>query len=532
MRFEVRKNMPVKHFNKHWQFCVGSGEASLALRTDYVRQLKQVHDELGIRYVRFHGIFDDNMNVVTSLQKILGTDGGREILEYNFQTIGLAYDNVLSCGMKPFVELSFMPSLLAKNDDRTMFYNRFHISPPGSYETWADFIRCFIRFLLHRYGEEEVESWYFEVWNEPDLFNFFSGKKADYYRLYETTARAVKEVDPRLRVGGPATSGSKWVRSFVEFCRKGQVPVDFISTHQYAGDPLGGVEMTEELEQDNMYFDLSGIWRFDLIDALPEGASVLEGYRTQMPDRSEQELLPDDTFVKHAEYVRKEAGNLPLIYTEWNENSTFSAYTNDTRKVAAYDVKTALAVENLIDASSIWCFSDIFDEYHHFKEEFHGGFGLLSNSGIPKPVYYALREMAKLGDERILIENMTETKNEIPIEIAAFRKSNEIQIVLYRLCMKQIDSPKETAEVSVELSAPPVSVRCVRIDEDHGNPLKYWEEKGRPEYLNPAEVREIINETEARGEELPFAYQDGNLVVSAELGINDLAFITIRAAEN
>ena len=145
-------------------------------------------------------------------------------------------------GMKPFVELSFMPQHLAKEDVRGMFFYRPNICMPKDDQAWIDYIQSFVRFLIDRYGQEEVESWYFEVWNEPDLpVVFFHGTREDYFHLYEITARAIKEVDEKIRVGGPSTSGSKWVKSFVAFCKEHNVPVDFVTTHQYAGDPLGGV---------------------------------------------------------------------------------------------------------------------------------------------------------------------------------------------------------------------------------------------------------------------------------------------------
>lgn len=529
MKFEIKNNMQTRPYNKHWQFCVGSGQAVLALRTDYVRQLKQVHDDLGIKYVRFHGIFDDDMNVVNNLKDVMGLKEGRNILEYNFHRIGVAYDNVLACGMKPFVELSFMPKLFALSDDTCMFYTKFNISAPKSYETWESFIREFIEFLIHRYGKEEIESWYFEVWNEPDLCSFFSGNKEEYYKLYEVTANAIKQVNPKLRVGGPATSGSKWTRSFVTFCKNHNIPVDFISTHQYAGDPIGGIEMTEELEQDNLKFDLSGIFPTQLLDTLPENATLLDGFRTILQDRSEQEMLPRDSFVRHAKYVKETAGELPIIYTEWNANSIFAAYTNDTRKVAAYDVKTALDTETMVDYSSIWCFSDIFDEFHEFPEEFHGGFGMLSNSGIPKPIYYALKEMAKLGDERIIFEKQVCNENDVaPVEMAAFRKGELIQIVLYRMCMQQLEEEKKEIKVTIELDKKPASLKIVRIDENHGNPLKYWEKMGKPRDLNSKEVQEIIEKSKVYEEQLNYNYQNNIATINIEMDVNDVNFITIE----
>ena len=244
MKFTIPANAPAKPFHKHWQFCVGSGHAAMAMRTDYCEQLKQIHDELGIERVRFHGIFSDDMHTYDTMSTVMPMPGSEQVpfYENSFRLPGLVYDNVLKAGMKPFVELSFMPSPMAKRPTRGTFYWKPCIAPPKDEAQWQAYIQKFVRFLLNRYGKEEVETWFFEVWNEPDLKTpFFDGTQEDYFRLYEITAKAVKAVDDKLKVGGPATSNSKWVAAFVDYCKAHDAPVDFITTHQYAGDPISEV---------------------------------------------------------------------------------------------------------------------------------------------------------------------------------------------------------------------------------------------------------------------------------------------------
>lgn len=265
-----------KHlFCRHWQFGIGSGHAALALRSDYITLLKKVREELGITYVRFHGIFNEDMDVVRSLKDILPIRGAERFVEYNFEKIGTAYDNILSCSMKPFVELSFMPELLAGGSTKSGLFYRPNITPPADYEQWGRFIERFIRYLTGRYGIEEVADWYFEVWNEPDLGVFFDGKKEDYFKLYEVTVRAVKTVDERLRVGGPATSASKWIGSFLEYCRVNHTPLDFVSTHQYAGDPIGGIQGGADLEAENEKVNLDFLKETDILVNPPQIAIIL-----------------------------------------------------------------------------------------------------------------------------------------------------------------------------------------------------------------------------------------------------------------
>ena len=247
MEFLIKGDAKRIPHKKHWQFCVGSGHALLALRTDYAKQLKFIHDSLGIERVRFHGIFCDDMRTFNDLSMQMNIEGAGQFAEYNFNACAAAYDNVLEAGMKPFVELSFMPEKLAlKEEGRPMkggFFYRPNIVPPADYDAWRDYLQEFIRFLQKRYGEEEIRSWYFEVWNEPDLpFVFWNGSREEYFRFYAETVRAIKDIDSGIRVGGPSTSGSKWISSFLDYCAENSVPADFVSTHQYAGDPLGGVE--------------------------------------------------------------------------------------------------------------------------------------------------------------------------------------------------------------------------------------------------------------------------------------------------
>lgn len=524
MEFMIRANAPRIPHKKHWQFCVGSGHALLALRTDYCKQLRFIHDTLGIKRVRFHGIFNDDMRTRTNLSQIFPAPGAETFTEENFRACGLAYDNVLEAGMKPFVELSFMPKSMSKNGVDGIFFYRPCIDVPADPAEWAGYVQRFIRFLIHRYGMQEVRSWFFEVWNEPDLqVVFFSEDREAYFRLYETTARAIKAVDPGLRVGGPATSGSKWIAPFLHFCKENDVPVDFVTTHQYAGEALGGMEDTGEgLDEERKQSGESWPERIRKMGerlAATEEKSFLAGYRVINPDQTEASDMPNDNFRKNSAVTRRQAGDLPLYYTEWNCNAGFASWTNDTRKVAAYDVKTALDVADNVDGSSIWCFSDIFEELHPFVQEFHGGFGLLSQNGIPKPVYHAMKLLADAPDMRI---DLGPDATDGEIGVAAFTDEKQMHVLLFRQKMKNLDFPKEEAVVRIECAEKPTRVTAKRIDEEHGNPLKLWEEAGRPQYLNQGEVEELKRRSAVESEDWPFDWNDGVLTIRAALGVNDV----------
>src|SRR5687768_9935423 len=217
---------PLPHF---WEHTVGSDHAPVALRADWQQQLQRCHTELGFQYVRFHGLLSDDMGtLVRENDKLL----------YSFFNADKVFDFILSTGMKPFVELSFMPIALASGK-KTVFNYEANVTPPRDYKQWATLVGKLVTHWVERYGAAEVRKWFFEVWNEPNLKAFWTGTQRDYFKLYQVTADAIKAIDPSLKVGGPATARDGWIEEFLEFCKTANVPVDFVSTHHYPTDALG-----------------------------------------------------------------------------------------------------------------------------------------------------------------------------------------------------------------------------------------------------------------------------------------------------
>lgn len=561
--FTIPADAKTTPWHNAWQFCVGSGHAALALRTDWRDQLARVHRDLGIKRVRFHGIFCDDMGTYVTLGDLFGDDPRMpELREINFDQIGVAYDNVISAGMDPFVELSFMPSHLASKTTTGTFFYRPNITPPKDEAAWSEFVRRFVRFLLHRYGQERVRRWYFEVWNEPDIpVTFFDGTQEQYFRLYAATCKAVKEVDPHLRVGGPATSGSRWITDFVDYCEKNDVPFDFISTHQYAGDPLSGVSEEEQTREDQQRVmqerkntaeapaetdkqdkdqekaqaseqqNVDPQQLAQLFSGLPKEDGILPFLQRVIPDSTETDDLDRDVFMKAARRTVDEAHGRPVFYTEWNATGSFGNPASDSRKVAAYDVRTAIASDDIIDGSSIWCFSDIFEEMHQFPQEFHGGFGLQTQHGIRKPVYYALQRLTHVGDERYVLPGALDGT----ISMAAFRSPDRLTVVLDRQDLRfaaHKDDPLQSAEVRIALPVRPERVTIARIDETHGNPRALWEKMGSPMHMNRQEIEKIDTACEVRDEPMDFDYKSGTLFLTSRLGVDDVQFITVTLGKD
>ncbi len=225
----IDANAPTNPFPHIWEQMFGSGRAVLSMRDSYRADLRSVKKITDFEYVRFHAILDDDIGVYDEDAQ------GRPV--YNFSYVDQIYDGLLENGVKPFIELSFMPRKLAANLTPHPFWYKPFPSPPKDPAKWSALIEAFTNHLVDRYGKQEVETWYFEVWNEPNI-DFWDGvpKQSTYLQLYDETAAAVKKVDPNIRIGGPATAQAAWADDFIAHCTHNHVPFDFVSTHVYGND--------------------------------------------------------------------------------------------------------------------------------------------------------------------------------------------------------------------------------------------------------------------------------------------------------
>lgn len=360
--------------------CVGAGRANEGLRADWQQQLAMVREEAGFEYIRMHGLLHDDMGVFRFNE--------RGEPEYNFQYIDRLYDFILSIGMKPFVELGFMPSALASGD-QTIFWWRGNVTPPADYRQWEALIRELTRHFEKRYGKEEVASWYFEVWNEPNLQAFWTGSQDDYFRLYARSAAAIKGVNPAFRVGGPATAGAAWVPEMIQYCAENRVPLDFISTHTY-GVKQGFVDE----------FGNTGT----VLDANPRSVS-------------------GDVLQSRRQIAASSMPELELHYTEWSSSYTPSDPIHDSYHQAAYILQKLKQVDGAADSMSYWVFTDIFEEAGPRFTPFHGGFGLLNYQGIRKPAFFAYAMLNRLGK--------TELANDDPASWITRNADGDVQVLFW-----------------------------------------------------------------------------------------------------
>ena len=340
-----------------WEQMFGSGRAILSLRESYRSDLRLVKDITGFEYMRFHGIFDDDMGVYDRDPQ------GRTI--YNFSYVDQIYDGLLANHVRPFVEIGFMPRLLAANPVPHPFWYKPYPSPPKDPQEWVRLISAFTQHLLERYGAEEVRKWYFEIWNEPNI-DFWNGepKKETYFAFYKLTANAIRHTDPALRLGGPATAQAAWVSDFIRYCTQERAPFDFVSTHIYGNeDPI------------NVFGTASPV------------------SRKEMVARAVQKV--------HEEVARSAAPNTPLLITEENATYLNQPEVTDGPFMGPWLANTIRECDGFAQMMSYWAFSDVFDEQGVVKTPFYGGFGLVAERGIPKASYRAFGLLHQLGDRRM-----------------------------------------------------------------------------------------------------------------------------------
>ena len=514
MRITIDKNIGTVPTDFSWQIGLGNDHAYQLHRTDVCEHIKLAHDELGIKYIRCHGIFDDDMLTYQRMgdcRMFRSVPFNNKIEEINFRQVGHVYDNLLACGVKPFVELSFMPSALASGKKLGLRYDP-NITMPKSLVTWGEYIKKFIHFLIDRYGADEVETWYFEVWNEPDLDCFFAGTKKDYFKLYEATVRAIKEVSPKLRVGGPSTSACLWIEDFLNFCKENNVPCDFVSTHHYPGDAFGNFVNFKNVKQ-----------------MFSSAMDAVKNHKPLSDTMTNMFFLPDDfirwdkgTLARMDDAAKAKVGNMPLFITEWNSMAVFGSPVHDEKYSAAFAVKSCMDLNNTLGGYMFWCCSDIFEEQFMLPKPFVGSFGIVSNDGIPKPNFWGFKILSQLYNKRLTLPMRT---NEA-VEYAAFVDGDKTQVLVY--AQDQDYFKNETHEISIVVNCKATSVTVQRIDDIHCNPKAEWIRLGKPDNLTPTQVAQIKEKTTLKAENVDFVSENEETRINISIKTNDVVLLTIE----
>ncbi len=459
-----------------WEHTVGSGHAALALRADWQTQLRRARHELGFRHVRFHALLSHPTDTLTC-------EGGKWL--YSFFNSDQILDFVVSIGMKPFIELTFTPRDLATGG-KTAFHYRANVTPPKDYKQWAALIKKLARHWIDRYGMAEVRSWFFEVWNEPNLDVFGSASQDDYFKLYRVTAEALKDVDASLQVGGPVTAKSAWIEDFVAFVDKEKLPADFISTHQYPTDAFGSPD-----------------------------------------DDTEEQLSKSSRGImrEKAQDAAREARGRPLYYTEWCTSSNPRDTLHDEPFAAAFATHIVMSVDDVVAGYSWWTFSDIFDENFMPSLPFQGGFGLLNIHNIAKPVYRAFELLHRLGTQQLVVDGLHDTVS------AWVVRDDDARSAIVLLTNHALPRhPIGTERVRVRIAGAPAPARAwlERIDDTHANATAAWRQMKKPEYLDQAQIERLQAASELVKEAIDLQGDAGTIDLEVDLPAHAVAAVTIE----
>jgi xylan 1,4-beta-xylosidase len=464
---QIDANAQTAPFPHFWERTFGSGRAILSLRDSYRKDMRSVKQITNFGEVRFHGIFHDEVGLYdpdrkpiqfAQMKNATPTQSENTSI-YNFSYIDQIYDGLLDEGIRPFVELSFMPKKMASDPDALhAFWYKPNVSPPRNYAQWDDMITAFAQHLIDRYGLDEVSHWNFEVWNEPNI-DFWRGKpaQASYFELYDHTALALKKVSPRLRVGGPSTAQAAWTGDFLRHCKEKNIPVDFASSHVYANDTAKDVFHTDE--------------------TIPRDRMVCRAVRKV-----------------HDEITASPLPSTPLLFSEYNASYANEPNVTDTIYMGPWLATTISQCDGLTESMSYWTFSDVFEEQGVVRTPFYGGFGLIAENHIQKPAFHAFAMLHELGDRRFSVASDS--------ALATRRPDGTIAVALWNYAPPDGTGASYTkppasrgSERTFFVKLTGVSTRAtatiLRVDETHGNVVSTYDAMGRPAFPSRDQILKL-----------------------------------------
>lgn len=431
-------------FRNQVDYCVGTGRMGLALHKEYQDQLKLVQEEIGFKHIRGHGLFCDDMAIYHEYKD---TEGQTRV-EYNFTYLDRVMDSYRQLGLKPFIELGFMPGKLASGE-QTIFYWKGNTTPPADYDKWCALIQATLLHLMERYGTDEVVTWPVEVWNEPNLPGFWeNANQQEYFKLFEKSFFAVKAVDSRFRVGGPSVCGGTdeiCIKAFLEFCNKQKITLDFVTRHHYTTE----------------FPEYEGHYGYVVLSDPEEGFANL---------RTTRDII--DSFPAYK--------GLEIHITEFNTSYIPNCPLHDTNLNAAY---LALQLSRLGDGNtsySYWTFGDVFEEQGVPFSPFYGGFGLVANGCIPKPTFWTFQFYKQL--QGICVYRSDEV-------VIMRREDGSYRGIAWNLYRKEEKQLLLKTTIAQDSDNQTYTLLTKTVDEATCNPLKIWHDLGEPQSLSQEQCK-------------------------------------------
>ncbi|ARN91101.1 GH39 family glycosyl hydrolase [Levilactobacillus brevis] len=431
-------------FNNQAFRCIGTGRLGLALQQEYQEELSWVQKQLNFQYIRGHGLFSDDVGIYHEYVD----DDGKVQVEYNFTYLDRIMDSYQAQNIAPFLELGFMPAQLASGE-QTTFYWQANVTAPKSLQRWLELVQTTLQHLLIRYGQQVLD-WPIEIWNEPNLSNFWQdADMMGYFKLFKATILAIKQVNSRFQVGGPAICGvddEHWLKAFIAYCEKEQLPIDFFTRHFYTVNVA----------------PVDGHYRYPTLRNLDESFCELETSRKIIDESSQYQ-------------------GYPLYISEFSSSYSPDAPLHDTVKNAAYVASLLARLGETSQLYSYWTFGDVFEEKGIPFQQFHGGFGLVAFHNIPKPTFWTFKFFEKLvGTCLVNTDHCVITRDETGLLHGLVFNADDSQHISMKL---QLPEFKKSSLYLLQQ----------RVDDNHANPLKVWHTLGEPKELDSQQIEILRN---------------------------------------
>jgi xylan 1,4-beta-xylosidase len=463
----------------------------------YGRQLlRELHDlSPNPVYIRAHHLLTSGNGIPElkwSSSNVFSLDAaGRPV--YDFTITDQTFDAYKDAGVKPFVELGFMPRDLASEVPGITEYQLHYPAPtmggsvnnpPRDYKMWGELVHKYVEHLVERYGRAEVSTWYFEVWNEPDIV-YWHGTEAEYFKLYDYAVTGVRAALPNAMVGGPATTGpagakaAAYLDAFLKHCLSDKsaadgksIPLDFITFH-----PKGSTRVVNGHVRMGIGAELSNT---------QAGFKIVAKYPR----------------LKHIPIILSEADPEGCAGCSMKVNPA-----NSYRNGPLYPAYTAVAMKAMLDLQdedgvnliSMLSWSFEFEGKGYFE-----GFRTLATNGIDKPILNVFRMAGMMKGERVATSStgqipLSQLVNEgvrqsADVDAFATKTAHEAAIMVWNY--HDDDLPAPAADVQVTVSGIPVGVKRVlleqfRIDDTHSNAYTVWKAMSSPQSPTPEQYAQL-----------------------------------------
>jgi xylan 1,4-beta-xylosidase len=496
VRIEVHADQPDGDLNPIWTY-FGYDEPNYSYAPNGRKLLAEL-SALGptLVFVRVHNLLtsgDGSASLKWGSTNVYTQDSSGKPV-YSWTILDRIFDAFRDAGVKPLVEIGFMPEALSTHPQpyRHSFPNGDIFTgwayPPKDYAKWSELVFQFVHHLRERYGDAEVKTWLWEVWNEPDI-PYWKGTPEEYFKLYDFSVEAILRALPGARIGGPDSTGpanpkaADFLRKFLQHCAHEK---------NYASGNIGS--------------------HLDFISYHPKGAPQWQGDHVQM-GLARQLASIDDGFKIVASFP--EWRQLPIILGESDPEgcAACSAKSNSQNSYrngplyAVYTTEVLHGTYDLIDMEQVhflgavtWAFE--FEDQPPFE-----GFRELATNGIDKPVLNAFRIFGLLGNKRIKANSSAAlptkkvlregVRNEPDVNVIAGRKQHELEALIWNY--HDNDVPAEPAEIYLRIDGLPVDsaralVEHFRVDETHSNSFTAWKQMGSPHSLTPQQQQRLQDE--------------------------------------